>query len=560
MPEAGGFYPEYWCDWLFLPFPPHSLAFFGSAALLAALFSCREKLRKELIIFAVLWCLAPSIAVLPGIINGDKLIALAEISLLSGCACLIMAAVILLNDRREYAWMFAAAILAGGVCTAFYGWHQHLVVLDSMRQFVAEQEAAGIPISDAMRLKLTDPRIYSTLSSSNVLASLMLIMLVLSVFFAKEWSKKISPPGQSKIVMLIFFGGLFLSILFLTRSRSALFCPLIAAIIAIIFHPELARRWRIAGIAACIAVIIGGIIFAVYHGRGTASMGERVDYWRTSAMLCKEHPFIGGGWGEFFIKHMQIKLSDIGESARDPHNVVAAFAGQCGIPAGLLMLTVLIYPLAVLWKNRFNGNLQCAVFWCGVMFTIHSLIDCDWQVPAMIAIMGVLYVCAIASNSGNGSNIRPVWILFPAVILIICSCTTSAIYIAGDAALSRLYDKVHPASQDTAARMSSYTIGELLEDASSLRPGSPAIPMLAGDYYMKYNFDLAEKYYRQAITLSPRRPAPYARLARIELLRGNDSAAENLMLEAHRRFPQSKDYTLEKLYKYKSGNSKLTVK
>ena len=38
MPESGGFYPDNFSDWLYLPLPPHSLAFFGSAILILALF------------------------------------------------------------------------------------------------------------------------------------------------------------------------------------------------------------------------------------------------------------------------------------------------------------------------------------------------------------------------------------------------------------------------------------------------------------------------------------------------------------------------------------------
>ena len=159
MPESGGFYPENYLDWLFITFPPHSIGFFGVVLLIMAAISFREKLDKKQLIFALSWSILPSLAVLPGIIRGDSVIALGELSLLLGCGSVIAAASLILNKEPDRAMLFAGAIFFGGIFTAFYGWHQHLYSLDEMRNFVAEQEAKGIPVSDGMRLKLTDPRI-----------------------------------------------------------------------------------------------------------------------------------------------------------------------------------------------------------------------------------------------------------------------------------------------------------------------------------------------------------------------------------------------------------------
>ena len=180
-------------------------------------------------------------------------------------------------------------------------------------------------------------------------------------------------------------------------------------------------------------------------------MGERADYLRTSTVLCAEYPLTGSGWGGFFRTHMKIKFSDVQETARDPHNVVALFASQCGIPAGLIMLWVLLCPLIFLWKHRFEKNLCGAVFWCGVIFTLHSLIDCDWQIPALIVIMGVLYTAALAQLPEKKYAKIPSWVITAAAIIIsVGAWATTLWYIAGDVAITNLQDKVNPASLEMA--------------------------------------------------------------------------------------------------------------
>ena len=555
MPEAGGFYPENFSDWFFISWPPHSLGYFGGGMLILLLLAGNLRLGKREAVIVLLWTFGTALAVLPGMIRGEKVIALGEISLLLGAGSMIFCAALLIREYPQWAAKFAAAIILGGVLTAFYGWHQHLFSLEEMRNFVAEQEAAGIPLSEGMRLKLTDPRIYSTLASSNTLASLLMIMLIIGWYLSEKWSEAVTPPRAARNVFRIFFILLFISVLILTRSRSALFCPLLAGMLALFSYPGIRRSWRLAGIIAGAVVVAGGLFFAVHFGRGVASMGERADYWRSCAILCMKYPLSGAGWGGFFRTHMRIKRSEVIESARDPHNVVASFASQCGIPAGMVMLAVLLVPLCMLWKKRFAGDLGCAVFWCGVIFTFHSLIDCDWQVPALIAMMGILYILAVShlpSPADFSIRYAKVLIVFAAVAAAAGGIWSSHRYIAGDRALSMLLDRINPPTPEAAAALAVYPVDLLAEKAAALRPEAAVIPVSQGDWYFNCGaLAKAEKCYARALILDPERPAVYARLAKIALLRGDDSEAEKLMLKAHELFPKSRNYTLEKLYEGK---------
>lgn len=549
MTEAGGFFPEYFTDWFFITWHPHATAYAGIVLLIFALLENRGKLTRNKLLFTASWVLLPILAVLPGIIRGESVIALGEISLLSGCGSITAAAALLLQSDPERRWKFTAALLAGAVAAAGYGWYQHLYSLEEMRQFVREQEALGIPVSHALKFKLTDPRIFSTLASSNTFASFLMMAMVLAVYGAIKWSKQVTPPKAAKITFIILAVLIFVPVMLLTRSRSVAVCPVAAGLLALFSLPKIKWQWKAAGLAAGIIIIAAGIIIALHHGRAIDSMGERADYWRTSALLCKSYPLAGAGWGGFFRTHMTVKLSKVIESARDPHNVVAKFASQCGIPAGLIMLAVLLLPLAMLWKHRFSPELPGAVFWCGVIFTLHSLIDCDWQVPALIAASGVLYLCAITELPDREiPRMRPaVW----AVTTVIAAVAwwSSYRYLAGDHALARLQDRINPPTPEVATRLAPYPVELLAQEAAAIRPGSAAIPMALGDWYTSVKaYDLAEAQYLKALELDPIRPAAYARIARIELKRGNTARAEELMMTAHRLFPMGREYNLEKLY------------
>jgi Tfp pilus assembly protein PilF len=73
--------------------------------------------------------------------------------------------------------------------------------------------------------------------------------------------------------------------------------------------------------------------------------------------------------------------------------------------------------------------------------------------------------------------------------------------------------------------------------------------MMAGDWYLRAGMpDEAEKYYKQALQLDPVRPGAFARLAKIELQRGNEAKAVELHNTAHRIFPKSRFYKPERLY------------
>ncbi len=551
MPESGGFYPDDIFSWLYITFPPHALGIAGALLLSAAMSVIPQKISRRMILFILFWSMLPPVAAIPGAIRGHASETLGEIANLAGMGTFSAAAALLIAENKKRGILFAGMFFAGALLCAGYGIYQHFAGLDELREFAAEQMRKGVEIPLALQLKMADPRIFSTMASSNALASLLLLLLPLSLWFAFLWGGYFTPEKVSRRFFAVIFLGITGGALFLTSSRSAIFCPAAAAVVALLSYPGIKKYLRLTALVLLLAIITGSLFWVIRFGRGTASMVERVDYVRTAAIITAEHPCAGGGWGSFFRTHMQVKFSNTDEAARDPHNVIAAFTAQAGIFAGLAMTAVLLLPLAMLWRYRFTPGLPMAVFWCGVLFTLHSLLDCDWHIPALPAAMGMLYAAAIAEvtpeNAPHLSGTAWKYFLPLPIVLVLISLRFNIEYLRGDHALAQLNDRISPASVETAQKNRHLDVKTLADKLITIRPAD-AIPwiLLGNHYAMMQDLDNAKKCYEKARALDPGRPGSWAKLAYIARLQNDEEQAEKLMLRAHQIFPKNPRYDLQK--------------
>ena len=545
MPESGGFYPDDLFSWIFVTFPAHSPGVCGALVLALALCAVRRP-NRAVSRTLLLWCVVPTLAALPGLCRGYADESLGEISNLLGIGAFGAAAGLLVAADRAWGRRFAVALFAGGMATAVCGIHQYFFGLDELREFAAERIRNGAEIPVALQNKLQDPRIFATMASSNALTSLMLMLLPLAALFAWEWGAKFAPARVSRPLFAAVFLIPIAANMVFASSRASVLCLVIAAVVAAFSAPRLPGKYRLIAAVAAAAVLACGLFFAARFGRGFGSMAERADYLRTSAILAAEHPLTGAGWGNFFRTHMRIKLTDTDEAARDPHNVVAAFASQAGVLSGIVMLALLLLPLVLLWKHRFSPGLPMAVFWCGVFFTVHSLLDCDWHVPALPTAMTILYCAALAEVSPTeelSPRARTVLDLALAA-LGVAAFVTNVHSLRGDREMSRIADILNPPKPESAPGF--FEAKECFERAKKLRPHSAAIRHLEGDWYARRGqFDLARERYLEAARLDPLRPGAWAALARIADLQGDRKTAAELMDKAHALFPKNKKYTLK---------------
>jgi len=539
--EAAGFFPETVSSYLLITFPAHSAGVFSALLLLLTIMALPDAdLKKNCLVPAILWSIVWVAATLPGFSGSgaDPDIAMGEFANAAGIAAWSASLWLLFSNDQHWGKWCAEAFFAGMLITALYGYWQYFAGFEEIRKFVAEEQAKGVILSDAMRHKLADTRIFSFAASSNALAGLLLSVLPVGCFFAFRRGTQFKPQKISRMIFIASTVLIISGALILTRSRSVVFCLGCAALLALFSAPRIAGKWKITAAIFVLLLGIGTMIFAIHFGRGTASMTERLDYLRTCSILTAENPLSGGGWGSFFYRHMEIKLSSTDEAARDPHNTIAAFAAQSGIFAAIAVTAILLVPLAMLWKERFSG-FRGAVFWSGVLFTFHSLTDCDIHIPAQMFFAAMIYAAVLAKRDPERSKFTVSPALIPALLLAVLSLAANIHWLRGEKALADLTEKIHPSSQLSVMRYAGESVAGLAEKAANIRPASALVPEMAGDWYFKCgDIFSAEKYYRRALELNPCRPGIYIRMANVENMRNNSEQAKIYLSKAAHRFPR----------------------
>ena len=549
MTEAAGFFPDSVSAYLTITWPAHSFGIWSSFLLLLTLGVKKvPQLRSGSGILAALWSAGIILASLPGVLNPgcDRTVAFAEIANFSGIAAWALTMWIFLANFPEWGRRMAAALLAGCAITAVNGFHQYLFGFDELREFINEQMANGINVPKAIQLKLEDTRISSFLASSNALGGMLLLILPPSLFFAWKWGGAFTPVKWSRVLFLSVIAVIFGGALFLCRSRSILLVLILAGMLAAFSCPWFKLRYKLAAGVLALLLMIGAAWFARHYGRGFGSMTERADYLRTCAVLTLENPVRGAGWGGFFYRHMLMKFSSTDEAARDPHNMVAAFAAQCGILSAVVVLAALLLPFVLLWKERFAGNWQCAVFWSGVFFTFHILMDCDMHIPAIMAAMLMLWFSAVKTDMPHFEWRKTLIVLPVAAVIALFALWSNYDVLKGEYFLAEFTEFLNPSTPDAVRRYAGLPMEKFESQAAQARPHLAMIPELAGDWYLYHgDVERAEERYARALLLNPRRPGIYRRLARLAAVKQDFPRAAEYLERAHRLFPGNPKYLPE---------------
>ncbi len=558
LPEAASYFPDGWFPYLVISWPAHSFGLVSGVLLLLALavFPAPE-MKSASGRTAWLWGLGLPLAALPGFLAAETPdYAAGEFSHIAAFAAYVWAAGLMLKRRPEWRDALLYSFAAGALCTGISGLYQYFYGFQEMRDFLAEQLAAGREISPVLQAKIADTRVYATFVSCNALAGFLVLALPAAVRAAIRWGERFEPVRLSRILFAVSAGGILAATLLMTKGRGAFLAALLTLAAAALTLP-MRRARRFALIGAAFLAIAGGAFHIHLRGRGFDSMAERVDYLRTSARMVLEKPLAGHGWGGFFYRHMQLKSSDTDESAHDPHNVIASFATQAGIPAGLLALAAFLYPLRLLGKRvrllrreppESRDWFPEAIFWGEIAFLLHALMDVDLAIPANMAAAGMLLVAALAESRENRpaalkTPSKTVCLIrsLPAVAVAAAAFLGSLEVLRAELALDRLQQLVRP--DGTGRTGSSGQVMAAYEAARRIRPDSPFPAETAGSYFLlRRDYRTAGELFRKAQENAPSRPALHGRLFETERGEGNREQAQYHLRRMLELFPSNPKY------------------
>jgi len=290
-----------------------------------------------------------------------------------------IAAAALLSTVRRYAVLppvkraLVYLVLGITVGVAVYGWHQSLVDFPKLiAQYQADPDAvlreAGIvaEAGSAQRV-IFENRLYDggptgTFALANSMAALLVGGFVVMIGWVSQRWRHLSIFSRLGwgSALLITLGMLLAS-----RSRSAVAALLLLAVLFLCLRlvgagrrglNRLPRRGVLVG--GLVAVVLAaGLVGAVawqrwshseWVSQAPASVAIRINYWRACAQMVAQSPLVGVGPGQFKARYEAFRVPESTEQIADPHNWFWQALTTGGIPAGLLLMTLIIVTI---WQS-----------------------------------------------------------------------------------------------------------------------------------------------------------------------------------------------------------------
>lgn len=545
MPEATSFFPEDLFSWIFVTLPAHAWGIVSGVTLAAA--SCLFPMRKtdwktlqgRMIL---LWGIVPVLAVLIGWRSGSLLgYSLGTAAHFAGISAFAASVGLYLRKYPAKKNLLLAGIVAGTLYLGFAGLWQYFVGFADMREFIDKQIAAGEQVNYVLWAKVQDNRVYASFTSANVLAGFLLLTLPLVLTVLYKCGDYFEPQKVSRILFPAVGFALSGTVFLMTKSRGAFLCALIIFAVWGLTLP-MRKRWRMLLLAGALAVAVCGAVYVQLCGRGFLSASERVDYIKTSVRMVTEKPLAGYGWGGFFYRHMALKTTDSNESARDPHNILASFAAQAGVPGVLLIALVLFYPPCELGRRMFRKEadlVQIAIFWGSCGFLLHSMLDVNMQIPACLTIFSALQFIALAGENVSEKERIAVLPMIGFAAVAAAAVVLNVHWVRGEKALDDLMNVINPGEKrGTPAEVQRY-----LNNVLKFRSYSTMPYEITGDYYLSLrDLDTAEVYYRKSLAMDEKRPAIHRRLRELALQRGDHETAAGELKRMQELFPSNPEY------------------
>ena len=387
MPEQPSMFPGDLITMLVISWPPHLTGVAGGVLLAASvLLFPAPNWRSPGGLAALFWGIGLPLASLPGIINGSNAdYVWSAVAHWFGIGSVILSAWWIFSSSAVWKKLCLAALAASTLLAGADAWRQYLWGFEEMEEMIRKQRESGMEISNIMEIRIRDGRIFGTLGSCNTLAGFLLFSAPLALTLLWKCGKYFEPVKVSRVLFSGIGAVLLIAPMLMTRSRGAWLCAGGAAFLWFICRKNVKKHYKILAVFCCAAALAAGAVLVCRSGRGILSGVERLDYVRSAVIMCGEHPVAGGGWGEFFHRHMKLKLSSSDESARSPHNLPLQFACHAGIPAGLMVLAAMVLLIAGLFKNRSDDPVFQAGTWGIFAFLCHCMMEINDSIPASMS-------------------------------------------------------------------------------------------------------------------------------------------------------------------------------
>ncbi len=229
---------------------------------------------------------------------------------------------------------------AAAVFVLLYGFYQFLFGID----------ISAMKWVDGDAFPELRKRVFSTWENPNILAGYLDIIICLAFgLFVKAGTK------QKRIVLGVLLAAAA-ACLAMTYARGA--CLVIAVIFAVY---GMLKDWRVLLVCAVVGV---GLLLAdpVLYERLTSvftkvdtSSEMRLAFWESTIAMIQDHPFMGIGWGAYWMVYPEYDFYLQGADIRivHAHNLYLNYAAEIGIPGMLAFMWLFLGSLVLALRQNF---------------------------------------------------------------------------------------------------------------------------------------------------------------------------------------------------------------
>ena len=225
-----------------------------------------------------------------------------------------------------------------------------IVVLYGFYQFIFGIDISAMKWVDGDAFPELRKRVFSTWENPNILAGYMdiIICLVFGLFVKADSQKKKMVLG-----VMLAAGAACLA---MTYARGA--CLVIAVIFAVY---GMFKDWRV--LLACVAVAVGLLVVDPVLYERLSSVFTKVDtssemrlaFWESTIAMIQDHPFLGIGWGAYWMVYPEYDFYLQGADIRivHAHNWYLNYAAEIGIPGMLSFVWLFFGSLFLTLQQKF---------------------------------------------------------------------------------------------------------------------------------------------------------------------------------------------------------------
>jgi O-Antigen ligase len=342
----------------------------------------------------------------------------------AGCVACYFIGALVLGRERALRWLLAGVLMAFTFCLV-RAVDQRVFEFPESRRMLVEGERTGwtnfppemlqemkrdgtvittngLDVANpAILARVTKNRVMGTLVYPNALASVILLLLPVSLALAFNSTRQLKPPIRGAVIaMTCLLGGLGL---FWSGSKAGWLIGMALAGIWLFRLNRSARmKWAMLTTVLLVGLVVFGIRFHNYFTAGATSVGARFDYWRAAAQTTRNNPLFGTGPGTFQRPYEQIK-SPHAEMARLAHNDYLEQFSDSGITGGICYAAWIGLALLTVGQRawRSGGYLQFSLFLGLLGWFAQGLVEFSLYVPALAWTAFTLLGCLLRMPSNQ---------------------------------------------------------------------------------------------------------------------------------------------------------------